>query len=86
MNENLWKDFLFPLDEQRGKKTGGDFQQDFRVQGIPELTLVLRIKPSALNIIDTEPGVLISITFEEAPEGILDGPLSRVVGGMGLRE
>lgn len=46
---------------------------------------MLHIKPRALNIIDTESVMLISITFEDAPEGILDGPLSRVVGGMGLR-
>ena len=69
----------------RDTRTRGDFQQDFRGQGSPELTLVLHIKPGALNIIDTESVMLISITSEDAPKGILDAPLSRVVGGMGLR-
>lgn len=30
MNQSLWKDFILPQNEQRGKKTIGDFQQDFK--------------------------------------------------------
>lgn len=46
---------------------------------------MLHIKLNALNIIDTDSVMLINISFEDAPEGVLDGPLSRMVGGMGLR-
>lgn len=59
----------------RDKKNIGKFHQDFRVQGSPELTHVLQIKPSALYIIDMESVMLISTTLN-AQEGIGDGPLS----------
>lgn len=85
MNHSLWEDCILPQGEQRGKKNRGDSEQDFRGQGSPELTPVLHIKPRALNIIDTESMKLISIMFEDAPAGVVDGPLSRVVGEMGLR-
>ena len=37
-NKNLQKDFILPQDEERDKINIGEFQQDFRGQGSPELT------------------------------------------------
>lgn len=54
MNKNLWKYFMLPQDEERGKRNVGKFQRDFRGQGSPELTPMLHIKPGFLNIIDIE--------------------------------